>query len=780
MPDRRARWVRLRSSLIALLLVSSAITLTDTVGAATVPDDATSDVRDDTATGTVLPGEIVIETTDDEIDTTSRTYLAALQDLRDEQQVRQGLARRFLGTGTAAAVTDDITVTYIRSTPADVRAVVDAAVSDWNATLRTTSSGPVVVSFDWVDLSSTLPGTLGFAGPSGFVRRADNLYYPVALANTLDRRDYAPSRVEIEVTISSAFYNQPGGWYVDASDDSVPFNRLDLYATMLHELAHGLGFLGSAERRDGVNVLQEPPDKYDTLVRYQGSRLVDLADSGTPLTSGELFIDIGGNQLHELYAPRSFYNGSSYSHFDEAEYRSGDPGSLMTPALGAGETERVIDAPTLGVLVQSGWQTDVPMLMPSITEIGERSGAFDVSWSADLGANAVPPQSWAVRVVQTSNGQQGARVVTSGSARTARVSGLTNNVNYRVEVTPIGFAASPGTATQTLSLTPPPVAPTFVNIVGSGFQRTVRWQLADDGGSAVIRYDVQMSKNGGAFVSLGSTTSTQIDTGRLTNDVFQFRVRAVNANGDSAFGYSLPTGFTDTVVRPLPLDGEIARLYQAYFDRIPDPTGMAHYLRERSTGRPLSSVSQEFLDSAEFFASYGSLGNRAFVEQLYRNVLGRQGDAGGINFWTAELDRGRSRSSVVIEFAQSSEFVAQTGTAAVQTSNQGAIYRLYLAYFLRPADAGGATFWTQEANGGRSLASISAAFARSPEFSDRYGDLTDAAFIELVYANVLGRQPDSAGRTFWLERMSRGTSRGDVMLAFSESPEFVVRTGSVR
>ncbi len=780
MPDPRARWVRIRSSLVALIVFSSAMAAAGTAGATDATIDEATERTSAAVPGDVLPGDVVIETTDPTVDTTSRTYVGALQDLREEQQIRQALTRRFIDTGTAAAVTGDIAVTYVRSTPSDVRAVVDAAVSDWNATLRTTSSGPVIVSFDWVDLSDTLPGTLGFAGPTGFIRRADNLYYPVALANTLDRRDYAPSRVEIEVTISSAFYDQPGGWYVDASDESIPFNRLDLYATMLHELGHGFGFLGSAERRDGVNLLQVPPDKFDTLVRYRGSRLVDLANNGAYLTSGELFIDIGGGQLHEIYAPRTFYNGSSYSHFDEAEYRSGDPGSLMTPALGAGETERVIDAPTLGVLVQSGWQTDVPMLAPSITEVGERSGAFDVSWSADLGENAVPPQSWAIRVVRTSNGQQAARVVTSGSARTARVSGLTNNLNYRVEVSPIGFAASPGTATQTLSLTPPPVAPTLVNVAGSGFDRTVQWQLADDGGSPVIRYDVQMSKNGGSFVPLGSTGSAQIATGRLTNDVFQFRVQAVNANGGSIFGYSLPTGFTNTVVRPLPLDGEIARLYQAYFDRVPDRTGMAFYLDQRSTGRSLSSVSQEFLDSSEFVSAYGSLGNRAFIEQLYRNVLGRRGDSGGIDYWTSQLDSGRARSSVVIDFAQSSEFVLQTDTAPVQSPNQGAVYRLYLAYFLRPADAGGAAFWTQEANSGRSLTSISNAFALSPEFSDRYGDLSNAAFIELVYANVLGRLPDSAGRTYWLGRMAGGVSQGDVMLAFSESPEFVLRTGSVR
>jgi len=48
----------------------------------------------------------------------------------------------------------------------------------------------------------------------------------------------------------------------------------------------------------------------------------------------------------------------------------------------------------------------------------------------------------------------------------------------------------------------------------------------------------------------------------------------------------------------------------------------------------------------------------------------------------------------------------------------------------------------------------------------------------LIYANVLTRTPDDAGFAFWLDRLQQGTSRGGVMLAFSESPEFVVRTGT--
>lgn len=738
-----------------------------------------------------MPGEVVVETVDPSVDDTSTTFTSALDDLRTEQRTRRALARRLPETRTAAASSNNIIVTYIRSTPADVRQVVEAAIDDWNDSLVTGSAGPVHVSFDWVDLSQSLPGTLGFAGPTGFVRRSDGLYYPVALANTLDRRDYAPAGPEIEVTISSAFYNRPGGWYVDAFDANIPFNRLDLYATMLHEVGHGLGFLGSAERRSGVNQLQAPADKYDTLTRFQGSSLLDALtpvynngqivryeDRGDHLTSGDLYIDIGGGLLHELYAPSVFYNGSSYAHFDEAAYRNGDPGSLMTPALGAGELERVIDAPTLGVLIQSGWRADVALTAPSITGVSERSGAVEVSWSIDLSTNRVPPLSYEVRAIRTTDGQRAARVITDGTTRSAMLTGLTNNVTYRIEVEAVGLAANPGPATFTLDLTPPPGAPTLVRVVGSGFNRIVRWQLDDDGGSAVIRYDVQMAKNGGTFVPIGSTNIMQIETGRLTNDVFQFRVQAVTGNGPGPMGYSLPTGFTDTVVRPVPLDGEVARLYQAAFDRLPDRGGMDFWITERASGRTLLSMSQEFLRSPEFAATYGDLSNQAFVEQLYRNVFGRDGDAQGIGFWTSEINGGRSRASVVLEFAQSIEFIDATKTAALQSEIEGAIYRLYLAYFLRPADAGGAAFWLQQALGGTSFTSISNAFAQSPEFEDRYGDLDDSDFVEVVYGNVLSRTPDAAGYAFWLDEMRTGMTRGDVMLAFSDSPEFVIRTGT--
>lgn len=48
--------------------------------------------------------------------------------------------------------------------------------------------------------------------------------------------------------------------------------------------------------------------------------------------------------------------------------------------------------------------------------------------------------------------------------------------------------------------------------------------------------------------------------------------------------------------------------------------------------------------------------NRQFVESLYGNLLGRQSDAEGLQFWTSALDRGHSASEIINGFLNSSEY----------------------------------------------------------------------------------------------------------------------------
>jgi outer membrane protein assembly factor BamB len=105
----------------------------------------------------------------------------------------------------------------------------------------------------------------------------------------------------------------------------------------------------------------------------------------------------------------------------------------------------------------------------------------------------------------------------------------------------------------------------------------------------------------------------------------------------------------------------IIRLFQAYFLRLPDKSGLAYWTGKSRAGTRIGAISQQFARSSEFTRRYGELTNRRFVEQIYLNVLGRQGDAAGINSWTAKLDaKTKTRGEVMVGFSESSEYIRKT------------------------------------------------------------------------------------------------------------------------
>ncbi len=103
------------------------------------------------------------------------------------------------------------------------------------------------------------------------------------------------------------------------------------------------------------------------------------------------------------------------------------------------------------------------------------------------------------------------------------------------------------------------------------------------------------------------------------------------------------------------------------------------------------------------------------------------------------------------------------------------IARLYRAYFDRQPDAEGWEYWNREFSGGSSLADISYSFAQSSEFN-RAATLSDEEFVTFVYDRVLDRQPDAEGFAYWLDQLAGETDRGELVLYFSESGEYVSRT----
>jgi hypothetical protein len=139
-------------------------------------------------------------------------------------------------------------------------------------------------------------------------------------------------------------------------------------------------------------------------------------------------------------------------------------------------------------------------------------------------------------------------------------------------------------------------------------------------------------------------------------------------------------------------------------------------------------------------------------------------------------ERQRWVFSLSLGGAAPAAMVASLRTSTENTTNVDPVARLYWAYFLRIPDKAGLDYWIAQKRGGRSLTSISQAFAVSPEFRTLYGTLTNRQFVERVYVNVLGRPGEPDGVTYWTDQLTSGArTRGTVMTGFSESPEYRTR-----
>jgi uncharacterized delta-60 repeat protein len=157
-------------------------------------------------------------------------------------------------------------------------------------------------------------------------------------------------------------------------------------------------------------------------------------------------------------------------------------------------------------------------------------------------------------------------------------------------------------------------------------------------------------------------------------------------------------------------------------------------------------------------------GARLFAMQQYRDFLGREGDAPGVEGWAYVVQYHLwTREQVIDAFLQSQEFAGFVAP----------VVRLYFATFLRVPDYAGLAFNAGLVRSGAiTPVQLADFFAASPEFQATYGSLNDTQFVTLLYSNVLGRVPDPAGLAGWLALLQSGYSRGQVLIGFSDSVEY--------
>jgi hypothetical protein len=102
--------------------------------------------------------------------------------------------------------------------------------------------------------------------------------------------------------------------------------------------------------------------------------------------------------------------------------------------------------------------------------------------------------------------------------------------------------------------------------------------------------------------------------------------------------------------------GQVYRLYQAAFNRPPDQAGLGFWVHARQTDAALSDIAKGFVASAEFKSLYGQAPTHLqLVSTYYRNVLHRDGEKAGIDWWVAQLDSAGDVAGVLLGFSDSAE-----------------------------------------------------------------------------------------------------------------------------
>jgi hypothetical protein len=261
--------------------------------------------------------------------------------------------------------TCNIIVTY-SGFPDSVKQAFEYAIGIWEQLLE--SDVPVYVTASWKKLTDG--NTLASCGPANYYKNLGKMYfsdryYAVAAAEKIAGTQLTgPSEPDITAT-----FNKDVKWYF-GTDGNCPSDKYDFVSTILHEMAHGLGFIGFFGVTGNTAGYDDPPAIFDQYLSNLSKQfLVDESVFDNP--SAGLLKAVTNNALYfrspasvfnnngaipRLYAPSSFKNGSSIYHLNESSYPGGTQNSLMTYAAGFGEATHNPGPIALGILADVGWK----------------------------------------------------------------------------------------------------------------------------------------------------------------------------------------------------------------------------------------------------------------------------------------------------------------------------------------------------------------------------------------------------------------------------------------
>ncbi len=249
------------------------------------------------------------------------------------------------------------------------------------------------------------------------------------------------------------------------------------------------------------------------------------------------------------------------------------------------------------------------------------------------------------------------------------------------------------------------------------------------------------------------------------------------------FCYPASVHYTVDITPPLPpvekndVEDFVKRLYTNILGRQADIPGLNYWL-DVMQNQSAVFVALGFFSSQEFLAL--KLDDKAYVDILYQTLYDRNADTAGRNYWLAELQKGTLKEMVLYGFFQSQEFadLAQRFSVTGFSQSDYALYqrklfvvRFYQLVLSREAEVAGYNYWVEQlSSGSYSAGDIARSFFFSDEFINHA--YSNTGFIDIAYQTILDRTPESAGMNYWLGELAKGMSRLELINRFISSPEF--------
>lgn len=280
--------------------------------------------------------------------------------------------------------TTSFSIVFNSYTP-DAQAAFQYAADIWGSVLI--SEVPIKVNTYFTAL---LPGVLGITLPNGIKNfqnaPVNDVWYASCLANALSGTELNAGENDFDL-----YLNSSTNWYF-GTDGNCPAGKYDFVTTALHEICHGLGFLGLANGENNLGSfglitaadffpivtsfpfpdLEGKPGIFDEFLYNQSdeqltdtvlfpnssAQLYDEFTGNFVSFSGTNAIDNNGGSEPVIYTPSSFSLGSSMVHLDEITYPAGNINDLMTPFAGTAEVTHDPGPVAVGVLKDMGWSVN--------------------------------------------------------------------------------------------------------------------------------------------------------------------------------------------------------------------------------------------------------------------------------------------------------------------------------------------------------------------------------------------------------------------------------------